>query len=624
MALVVEPGSGPQGPPDDVRLVPQVLAHYELVGPLMEKSFAGDPTVFVHFPNGFGLGMGQKRITDIPLSTRKLLYLVHSQYAIEFHGWAPRDHSPDETRLRFGKILLETRSGYPTFDRVQFGAQRMRRHLADQGVDAIALHDGQLDGIALWIPLPDAPEAVPLRLWLHHVCDIAVAADPDLFTTEPNTHDNGRIHLHVSCNARHHYSALPYSLRGALELPVVTPVTWDEVGALAQEPFTAATFPQRLAEKGDVWEAELKRIGAQSMPQNIVMLSLDLLAEPRGHIIHAAVTILEQGGLRTAQEILVEALRRKLVPANTTVKYVYSALIEYIARTNGHGRKPLIVEDGERRFRINEPLDDWPAIPHDDPKPDDGLPALIDRLQKTSTGDDYAAFEIACCDAFSHLGFLTRHLGGEKEPDGVALAQFGPLAYRVMLECKTGKHIVEQPDAAEAAKFVDAFNADFAVMIGPDFSDEIELLDELKTHRVTAMTVTDLVTLLTMRANFEEVRSVLQPGFASDPLWDLTWEREHGHAKRVTVVAALIHREGWASQVAAAEQSDRGEAPHLTVDAAMLLVDAALKVAGSTQACTREEVEAAFEYLTHPLVQIATWLDASRAAIAILSSPRIP
>jgi hypothetical protein len=56
----------------------------------------------------------------------------------------------------------------------------------------------------------------------------------------------------------------------------------------------------------------------------------------------------------------------------------------------------------------------------------------------------------------------------------------------------------------------------------------------------------------------------------------------------------------------------------------MLLVDAALKVAGSTQACTREEVEAAFEYLTHPLVQIATWLDASRAAIAILSSPRIP
>jgi len=66
------------------------------------------------------------------------------------------------------------------------------------------------------------------------------------------------------------------------------------------------------------------------------------------------------------------------------------------------------------------------------------------------------------------------------------------------------------------------------------------------------------------------------------------------------------------------EQSDRGEAPHLTIDAAMLLVDAALKAAGSTQACTREEVEAAFTYLTHARVQLATWLDVGGSAIAIL------
>ena len=476
--------------------------------------------------------------------------------------------------------------------------------------------------MALWIPLADAPHGAALRPWLHSVCDRAVAAEPKLFTTEPNTIDNGRIHLHVSSNARHRYSALPYSLRGALDLPVVAPVEWSEVGTFAQDAFTAATFSKRLADKGDVFAAELKRIGEQAMPRKRLSMPVDLSAKPRGHIITAAIEILQDGRLRTAREILAEALARKLVPPNTSAKYVYSSLIEYIARSDGRGRKPPIVQDSERRFRINEPADDWPElVPYIEPAPDPGIEALIARLEVTSTGNDPAAFEIACCDAFSHLGFLTRHLGGEKEPDGVATAQFGPLAYRVMLECKTGKRIVEEPDAAEAAKFVAPFKADFATLIGPDFSEEAELLDELRTHRVTALTVADLATLLALRANFQEVRGVLQPGFASEPIGDLVWERRHGRAKRVAVVAELIHREGWASQCTAAEQADRGDAPRLTVDAAMLLVDATLKVAGSTEACTREEVDAALAHLADPLVASATWLDATRTAIAILAPP---
>jgi hypothetical protein len=51
----------------------------------------------------------------------------------------------------------------------------------------------------------------------------------------------------------------------------------------------------------------------------------------------------------------------------------------------------------------------------------------------------------------------------------------------------------------------------------------------------------------------------------------------------------------------------------------MMLVDEALHVAGSTQACTREEVEAAFLHLTDPLVGSATWLDDTHTAIVILA-----
>jgi len=71
---------------------------------------------------------------------------------------------------------------------------------------------------------------------------------------------------------------------------------------------------------------------------------------------------------------------------------------------------------------------------------------------------------------------------------------------------------------------------------------------------------------------------------------DLVWERRHG----------------------------RAEAPRLIVDAAMLLVDAALRATGSTKARTREEVEAAFSHLTDPLLGYATRLDSDRSAVVLL------
>jgi hypothetical protein len=166
------------------------------------------------------------------------------------------------------------------------------------------------------------------------------------------------------------------------------------------------------------------------------------------------------------------------------------------------------------------------------------------------------------------------------------------------LECKTAKTIVTQPDAAEASKFREAFAAQRCVLAGPDFSGELELLGELQTHRVCALSVAALQTLLHLGADALEVQRVLEPGFASDLFLDVLWERRHGAAKRVATVAQLVAREGWQAQRTAAEQGGPANAPRLTLDAAMLLVDAALRSAGSAQACTRAEVEAAFAWLT--------------------------
>jgi len=206
--------------PEDAALQPAILAHYQRVGDLMEASFGNDPIVFVNFPAGFGQ-QPAFHITDVPLTAVKLLWHVHRWYALEFHGWAPL--AGDEYRLRFAQILLECPPPM-AFDRPRAGAFKLRELLREERLDAIPLLDGRR-GVALWIPLADAPRAEAVRACLHPLCDRAVAAEPMLFTTEPNTISNDRVHLHVSSNARYRYSALPYSLRRGPNLQVCTPVS---------------------------------------------------------------------------------------------------------------------------------------------------------------------------------------------------------------------------------------------------------------------------------------------------------------------------------------------------------------------------------------------------------------
>lgn len=594
----------------------RILAHYDLVGAAVERHFAGAPIVFTNFPGGFEKPPHWHR-TDIPLSRNKLLWLCHRMFAVEFYSWAPLPADLD--RLRFARILLES----PTNPaQLRLAALTLRALLAMQKLEAAPVLDGGT-GFALWIPFADAPRAEAVRAWLHEFCASAVRKHPDLFTNEPNTHDTGRVHLHVSSNAPGHFSALPYSVRGDVGLGICTPITWNELATLDAAPAIDA-FASRFQQLGDVFGTVLSEIPAQHFAKLIRPLHpAPMIAEPRGSAITAALEILGDGKARDAQQILDEALKRKLVQPNMTKKYVYTALIEYIARSIGRGRKPLIAQNEDRSFRINQPADDWPdfGTPSPQSAPDAVTSALLDRLDASATGDDPAAFEIAVCDAFAHLGFAATHVGGRAAPDGYADAQLGALGYRLMLECKTAKGVVTEPDCAEASKYREPYNADLCALVGPDFSDEQELTDELHTHQVTAITVADLRALICMRATPLEIRNILKPGFATDYLSDLLWERAHGPRKRIAVVAHLIRQEGWKAQVTAAQQGGPATAPLLTVDAAMLLVDAALRDAGSTRASTRDEVEAAFSHLTDPLIGDAVWTDASHTSIIITHAP---
>lgn len=244
---------------DDRDFTPSALAHYDLVAPLIEKSFAGTPIVYKNHWEGGDQG-DDVMVTPFAFSVKRLLWLVHTQDAIEFYTAArSRD---DEDRLRFSRILLESPQDVP-YDLLRRAAHAVRSVLRDEAhLEAIPLLDGD-SGIALWIPWADAPHAAPLRSWLRVLAHRLATQHPDLVSTEVDTHQDGRVHLRVSSDGPGHYSVVPYSLREQ-SLRVCTPVRWTELDAVSgADAFEAEDMMRRLHEHGDIFAMECARLARQ-------------------------------------------------------------------------------------------------------------------------------------------------------------------------------------------------------------------------------------------------------------------------------------------------------------------------------------------------------------------------
>ncbi len=343
-------------------------------------------------------------------------------------------------------------------------------------------------------------------------------------------------------------------------------------------------------------------------------------------LIDAAIAVLADGKPRTADEILAIAVARRLLPAAMTRKRLYTALSQYVERAVGRGRKPQIVEDAQHRFSLNRARDDWPDLDLTGLAPlseartlSAGAQKAIDALRHAASQTDPAAFEVAVCDMFDCLGFAATHVGGNGQPDGYADALLGPLAYRIMIECKLSADIGDSHSAAaaETAKFKDAYHGDYCVLVAPSFEGEVTFASELQVHNVSAWTVEDLTSAVKADCGALEMRALLTAGFAEDVLGDFLWQREHGRAKRLRVVASVIVREALRQQRLDRTLGDAAQAPHFTLDVAMSVIDTFLGMNGASAACSRAEVEDAFAWLTSAYVGRAVWVDDDRTAIVV-------
>lgn len=351
-------------------------------------------------------------------------------------------------------------------------------------------------------------------------------------------------------------------------------------------------------------------------------------------IIDAANVVLADGRARSADEVLAEAQKRGLLDSTFTRKHVYTALSEYIIRAVGSGRRPEFTEDVEDRFRINRPPDDWPDLDTTGLPPLSAKPQLsaeasaaIDRARKAVAGTDPTEYELAICNLFDHLGFAATHVGGTGTPDGYADALLGALAYRVMIECKLAEApSISRSDApVEASKFKDAYRADCCVLIAPAFEPGLAFVSELHAHGVSAWTTEEVISLLESRVNAADARALFATsGMACDIVGDFQWERIHGAAKRLRVLASMVLGDALGQQRMAQRVGDRSAAPLFTIDVAMALADAQLTAQGAAHGCTREEIQAVFEWLTNPLVRRAKWVDDTRTSVVVIVQPETP
>jgi hypothetical protein len=326
--------------------------------------------------------------------------------------------------------------------------------------------------------------------------------------------------------------------------------------------------------------------------------------------IAAALAILEDGKPRNGADLLRDGTKLGSFPASTTETSIYTGLTEYIARETMRGRRPEIVQDPKTlAFRVNHPVDDWPQVslaPRPRNVSSETLSTISALLRSTATGKDPAAFERAVCDAFTLMGFIAAHIGGNDAPDGTLDAPLGPLGYRAILECKTARSgIAENVPPSEPAKFRERYAATAAVIVAPGIKHEVTFFAELKAHDVSFWTVDELIQALDNDVDCYECRELFKGGPVHDRLRDLVWNRTHGPEKRARVIRDVLQRQGFAAQRDLVGQVPWNEMPALTLDVAMVLVEGALRRAGVTGGATREEISSAMDDLVRSFDAVA-------------------
>lgn len=249
--------------------------YYASVADVMLPHLRGRPVNMERFPDGIGKSsFYEKRVPShfpdwvhtVELDTsdgpqrqvvvddaRTLVYLAQ-QACITPHTWLCRKDDlrhPDQ-------LVLDLDPTVPGLDRVRRATRLVGGLLDDLGLTSVLKTTGSR-GYHVVVPLRRTTSFDDVRTFARDVARVLVAREPDLVTLEARKAKRGdRVLIDIQRNAYGQTAVPPYAVRARPGAPVAMPITWDELGWVEPDQFTARTIARRLARGGDRW-ADLPR-----------------------------------------------------------------------------------------------------------------------------------------------------------------------------------------------------------------------------------------------------------------------------------------------------------------------------------------------------------------------------
>ena len=251
-----------------------LVQYYLAVAEPLMRVAGGRPTLMQRFPQGAeGGSFFQKRVpetrpdwlqttivsTPNGTSSRALVLadMAHVAWAVNlaclgFHLWPhlhDRPESADELRLD-----LDPQPGVD-FEDVRAAAAELRRLLGELGIVGYPKTTGNR-GLHVYVRLEPRWDSYQVRSAAVAVARELERRRPDLITSAWWKEERGRrVFVDYNQNAPHKTVFGAWSARARPGAQVSAPLTWDEVNTLHPDDLTIASVPDRLAAKGDPWEA---------------------------------------------------------------------------------------------------------------------------------------------------------------------------------------------------------------------------------------------------------------------------------------------------------------------------------------------------------------------------------
>jgi bifunctional non-homologous end joining protein LigD len=140
-----------------------------------------------------------------------------------------------------------------TWDQVVAGAGLLKVALGQLGLVGYPKLSGSR-GLHVYVPLEPVHDFTRVRRFVGEVGQYLAAASPDDITMEwDKPKRKGRVFIDHNRNAFGQTVASVYSVRPRQGAPVSTPLTWDEVGTIANGDVTIANLWDRLQRYGDLF-----------------------------------------------------------------------------------------------------------------------------------------------------------------------------------------------------------------------------------------------------------------------------------------------------------------------------------------------------------------------------------